>query len=739
MKKIIPVLFIFLAIIIFFWQFLVKGLLPIPSDTIIGLYHPFRDLYAKDYPNGIPFKNFLITDPVRQQYPWRELAIAMGKKLELPLWNPYNLSGTPLLANFQSAPFYLFNILFFIMPFYFAWSIVIFLGPLLGGIFLFLYLDNLKLNRWASIVGAITFSFSGFFVAWMEWGTITHVGLWMPLILLSIDKLILNKKNLKWAFIYLFSLASSFFAGHLQIFFYLFIFSWIYFLARWFGKKKNVLLLFFILNSLFLILTFVQWIPTLQFILLSARNIDKVGFNNPGWFIPWQNLVQFVTPDFFGNPTTLNYWGIWNYGEFVGYVGITSLMFSIFAIFSRRDKKTLFFGFTLLISLIFSLPTYIAKIPFVLHIPFLETAQPTRLLFITTFSLVVLSALGFDYLLRMKRKILIIYPLIFMSIIFAGLWIFIPKEHMAVVKNNLLLPTLLFICSSFLFLVLVTFQKKKRISMTICIMIVAVTAFDLLRFSWKFNPFTQKSYLFPSTATISFLQKNIGEFRIMSTDSRIMPPNFSSIYRLKSIDGYDPLYLLRYGELIAASERKKADINPPFGFNKIITPHNYDSKIIDLLGVKFVLSLSDLKSDKLKKVFQEGETRIYENKNVIPRAFFIKKIVFVNNNKETINKMFEDSFNLMNTAIIENADKELQNIKQTISGKANAVHYSENKVIMETDNAGIGFLVLTDSYYPTWHVTVDGIKEKIYRTDYNFRGVIVPAGKHTIEFYNSLF
>ena len=31
------------------------------------------------------------------------------------------------------------------------------------------------------------------------------------------------------------------------------------------------------------------------------------------------------------------------------------------------------------------------------------------------------------------------------------------------------------------------------------------------------------------------------------------------------------------------------------------------------------------------------------------------------------------------------------------------------------------------------------ILDKIYRTDYNFRGVIVPAKKHKVEFYSSLF
>src|SRR5437763_11395176 len=110
MKKVLPFLFLIGVCIAFFAPFFYKQLLPIPSDTIIGLYNPFRDVYAKAYPNGVPYKNFLITDPVRQQYPWRFLATELETNMQMPLWNPYNFSGTPLLANFQSAVFYPLNI-----------------------------------------------------------------------------------------------------------------------------------------------------------------------------------------------------------------------------------------------------------------------------------------------------------------------------------------------------------------------------------------------------------------------------------------------------------------------------------------------------------------------------------------------------------------------------------------------------------------------------------------------------
>jgi len=741
MKRILPYLFIILLTFVFFWQFFLKSLIPIPADTIIGLYHPFRDLYAKDYPNGIPFKNFLTTDPVRQQYIWRELAISAEKQFKLPLWNSYNFAGVPLLANFQSGSFYILNFLFFIMPFYMAWSLVIFLGPLMAGLFMLAYLSNLKLNKWGNLLGAITYAFSGFFVAWMEWGNITHVALWLPLILLSVDKIALNVKNKKlilWSFIYLLSLTFSFFAGHLQVFFYLLIFSFVYFVTRWiqFGLKKKIILIYLTLNVLFLIITSAQWIPGFQFISLSARDVDVINFNTSGWFIPWQHIIQFIVPDYFGNPTTLNYWGTWNYGEFIGYVGIIPLMLALFAMFHRRDKKTLFFGTLFFLAMIFSFPTFLAKIPYILKIPFLSTAQPTRLLFIVNFTLAVLSALGFDYLLK-SRKITIVYPLIFIASVMLGLWIFIPGDHFAVVKNNLLLPTLLFAVSFFLLITIVLLRKNNKLIKIICFIVILITTFDLFRFGWKFTPFTKTTYLFPSTKTIVFLQNNLKEFRIMTTDSRILPPNFSAVYKLRSIDGYDPLYLLRYGELVAASERGKADISVPFGFNRIITPHNYDSKIIDLLGVKYVLSLSNLDSSKLVKVFQEGQTMIFENKDVLPRVFFVNSLRLARDKKEAINILFESSINLAQVGVVEDKDKRL-NLDWSV-GLVNIIEYSEDKIVINTKNKNAGFLILTDTFYPTWKASVDGKTTKIYLTDYNFRGIVVPEGDHRIEFYNSLF
>lgn len=384
------------------------------------------------------------------------------------------------------------------------------------------------------------------------------------------------------------------------------------------------------------------------------------------------------------------------------------------------------------------MPTIFAKIPFILNIPFFDSAQPTRLLFLTDFSLSVLAAFGFDYFLRNTKGIF--YSLGFIFVVFVSLWgivLFNHSANMLVSKHNLIFPTAIFLISVACLVFYILYKridKNSNLFKVFPLLFLVIVVFDLLRFSLKFNPFVFKDYIFPNTQVISFLQKNLGDFRLMTTDSGIMPPNFSAFYRLSSVDGYDPLYLLRYGELISAVEREEPDINPPFGFNRIITPHNYSSSLINLLGIKYVLSLSDIKSKNLVKVFQEGQTQVYENKNVLPKAFFVKKTMLSNTKQEEINILFENKDSLRDVAVVEQTAS-----SNVATGTATIVKYEENKVDIKTQNKGDGFLVLTDSYYPTWKVKIDEQETRIYVADFNFRGIMVPKGDHIIEFYDNLF
>lgn len=762
---------IFIAIIALYIPTLVHGLVPVPSDTIIGLYHPFRDLFATEYPNGIPYKNFLITDPVRQIIPWKMLVIDSWKAFELPLWNPYEMTGKPLLANFQSGALYPLNILLFTPKFITGWTVFIIAQQILAGFFFYLYTQNLKLQRSASAIGTLAFTFSGFFIAWLQWGNIVHTVLWLPLILLAIDKISsqftvvgsqLKNKNKKisytlhpipypliiWSIILVLSLSFSLFAGHVQTHFYVVVLSLVYLLARLlYNKKWKHLILYLIPYALYLILTAIQWIPGLQFISLSARQADQVYTQQEGWFIPFHHLIQFVAPDFFGNPATLNYWGTWNYGEMVGYVGIVPLVFALFAVIAVKRKVIVFFAVALITSLIFAVHNPIAEVPFMLNIPFISSSQPTRLLFIAVFALSVLASFGFDHLFRnaeKSRKTVLQLSGVFLilSCTLVLLWSMaalqvqwlgdVTSENWAVAKRNLVVPTALFagmVVSAIVALVCI----KSRIKYVIPVIFVVITVFDLLRFSHKFLPFTPQDYLFPPTQTTTFLDEQPEPKRVLSLNNEVMPPNFLTAYRTASVDGYDPLYTLWYARFVTMLDRSMVtdDIVP---FNRIVTPRNLESNLMPLLNAEYILATQQTSVPvELEQVFEEGQTVVYKNSVALPRVFFVPTVhVYTSENRQLSGLLDHD---LSVEAIIET---EVENT-EFATGSASIIRYDMNKVEIATTNEGEGFLVFTDAFYPTWKAYIDTQQTEIYRTNFAFRGVIVPAGEHTVVFKNSLF
>lgn len=740
-KKFGAIIILILAILFFYSPLIISQRLPVPADTIVGLYNPFRDLYSHAYPNGIPFKNFLITDPVRQTYVWKELAIDTLRNGNLPVWNPYEMTGKPLIGNFQSAVFYPLNIFFFIFPFSYSWALLIVTQSLLFGIFMYLYLRNIKLSKFSSLLGSTAITFSGFSIAWLEWGTIISTAVWLPLILLSIDKLFLTKKRAKvWISVLLLAYVFSFFAGHLQTLFYLYLVSLGYFVLRWFENKKTLstAIYFISINIVFIAITFVQWFPTLQFILLSARGSDQSFTTIEGWFIPWNHLIQFVAPDFFGNPSTLNYWGTWNYGEMIGYVGIVPLVLSGYSLYTR-NRTSLFFLVTALICFLMAFPTGISSIPFILKIPLISTAQPTRLLFPIVFSLCVLASIGFEYLINIKKMDLKKYfPPMIIGLIFIGMWLLILTKsplffgidsNVLIAKRNIVFPFIVFCIFSVLVVFLVR-VKSNKLRTGVLSIILLLSFIDLLRFSQKFTPFTDPSYLYPNTKTVSFLKAQKGLFRVAVLDRQIMPPNLLTHYKIQTIEGYDPLYLNSYAQYIAVLERNRPDMQEPYGFNRIITPHNFNSPLFDFLNVRYVLTLSEINSTKLTKVFEEGQTKIYENKSALPRIFFVEKVISENNE---IKSLFQND--LSRVAVVSGMDT---SDKLLTIGEVTIISYTENTISLTTENSGDGYLVMSDAYYPTWKAYVDGVRTSIYITDHAFRGVFVPKGKHTVQFKDSL-
>ena len=164
--------------------------------------------------------------------------------------------------------------------------------------------------------------------------------MWLPLILLTINK-IFTKNSPYWFLILIFAVSQTFLSGHFQTAIYVLLASLI-FLA--FSLKLNPKLkpLAKVIIGAFLgiLIASPQILPSIEFVMFSARNTDQGYFSGrTDWFIPLQHLIQIIAPDFFGNPTTLNYWGVWNYGEFVSYFGIVPLSLAIFCMLNYKNIR----------------------------------------------------------------------------------------------------------------------------------------------------------------------------------------------------------------------------------------------------------------------------------------------------------------------------------------------------------------------------------------------------------------
>ena len=742
-----PALFLIIATGILFFPFLSRGLIPLPGDIVLGAYHPFKDVIWQGRVAGFPVKNFTIFDAIRQLYPWRWLAIEIIKDGSWPLWNSYQFTGTPLLAQIFTAVFYPLNFFFFIFNFKFAWGLLIFLQPILAGFFTYLFLRNLKLSQLAALMGATAFAFSSFLMMRLEWNIVGHTACWLPLALLAINKL-KERIKLKWFFLFIFSLAFSFLGGYLQAVIYIYFLVFFYSFFRLWGERKRKIAIKaglalgvgFVL-SLFLVA--IQTLPLLEVLRLSGR------VNNPEamvrFFLPWRHLIMFVAPDFFGNPATGNYWGASNYTEFCGYLGIGSLFLASLTLFGRQKREARFWQLIVLISFLFITSNPLTQFLLKIQLPVFSNLTPSRLIFPINFSLAILAALGVDWLerersfSRLKKRLtlavtVLVFAFVFIILIFLAGFLFWPRwqENALVSGRNLVLPFGLLLVNLFLISLFLR-VRKKRWRQGVIFLFLVVLIFDLLRQAKKYNSFIEPQLIFPSTKTVKFLQRQEELFRFQKTDVELFPGNFQIAYGLEAIDGYDPFFSQRFARLASVGNGLGVE-NLGREFERDIFLGNHASPIFELLNTKYVLSLRDLSyQSHLKLIMEEGKTRLYENLRASPRAFLVDKVIVEPDEKQMLSLMLERG--LSQEVILEKEISLSPEVDPAVDEEVVNLYYpSANKAVVEVAAPKEKILVLADSFYPGWEVLIDQEPREILRVNYNLRGVKVPAGEHRVDF-----
>jgi uncharacterized membrane protein YfhO len=122
-----------------------------------------------------------------------------------------------------------------------------------------------------------------------------------------------------------------------------------------------------------------------------------------------------------------------------------------------------------------------------------------------------------------------------------------------------------------------------------------------------------------------------------------------------------------------------------------------------------------------------------ENLTVMPRVWMSYKPFVDSSDESTIKTLSDSTFNYREAVIVDR-DPELK--IDTIPGKnkVQITGYELNKISISAETDKNGMLVLSEIFYPSWKVYVDGIEKPILRCDYSLRAVAIEKGKHQVIF-----
>jgi len=115
----------------------------------------------------------------------------------------------------------------------------------------------------------------------------------------------------------------------------------------------------------------------------------------------------------------------------------------------------------------------------------------------------------------------------------------------------------------------------------------------------------------------------------------------------------------------------------------------------------------------------------------LPRAFMVPGYRFMAGDK-IMDTYYEASFQPRSEVLLEEKIDFVSS--EHFEGRVASIEYSSNKVVLETEQTGNGFLVLLDSWFPGWEVKVDGAPGRILKANHFYRAVQLGSGRHTLEF-----
>jgi hypothetical protein len=624
--------------------------------------------------------------------------------MRFPLWDPHHWNGQPFLGQWTGAAMPLNWPLFVLGGFregeirldLMNWYFV--LVHWIGAVFCYALCRDLERSRGAAILAAVIFAFGGYFGN-TDWPEIFTACVWIPLVFLFLLRAVRGERPVSSAAASGMFCGMAWLAGHHQAPFYLTVAVMAVWAMIAIARSDWMTLRYGAITVGFAgAVGALQIIPGHEYGKLAIR---WAGAPSPlGWqdTVPYMVHVQFsLQPqDFFG--IVIPHLG----GHVSLLAGVVALIASAAAIHGCWGQLPVrVFAGVAIGGLLFALAE-LNVFYGVLYslVPGFEKARvPARAAMLWSFAVAPLAAYGIDRLAGIDRSRWVSRLLRTGALFFIPAFLLLAMKAPEFVGRVELLGVYLMAAAGLLAL-----GARWMVPGLIALSMIEISAGRIL--TPHPNPQGVLAKLSEHKEAVKFLENQTKPFRVQTGDE--ISYNFGDWHRLDTLGGFSAGVTANIMGIAWPGEKTRR-----------------------MLGVKYVVAKKP-STEGLREVFASSNGwKVFEDREALPRAWVVHQVKQVANPEKVREEIALPATDLRRHAFLTAPAPTLEACEDR-----EEISWQENKaatIRFAVDAACKGLVVVSDTWYPGWTAAVDGVEREILEVNGAIRGVVVEAGRHTVE------
>ena len=627
--------------------------------------------------------------------------------MRFPLWDPYQWNGQPFLGQWTGAAMPLNWPLFVLGGFregkirtdLLHWYFL--LVHWLGAVFCYWLCRDLGRSRAAAILAGCLFAFGGYFGN-ADWPEVFTGVVWTPLVFLFLFRAMDGRKPLANAALAGVFCGLSWLSGHHQAPLYLTLaVAGIWFCRALLNRDWKLAWLGAVTLAFTALTGAMQLLPGREYGQLAMR---WAGTPEP---LSWKEIVPYAVHEHY-SLVPLHAVGIlfpFDGGHVSLFVGVVGVLLAVAGLRSSRDDLAVrVLAATAAAGILFAMPVFNPFYGvFYNLLPMFEKARvPARTVMLFSFAVAPLAAYGLDFLRERTPSSLPRWLLVAGAAGFAAAFALREAAKLEFVDRLSGTGLVLLMASGVLL-------AGGRLMPAGLIVLSMIEMSRGRAFVPTERPESLTRPLWSHKDIVEFLKQQPAPFRVETSPE--IPHNFGDWNLIESVGGFTAGVTANLHRLGWSSQRTR-----------------------DLLGITYSIAKQPTQSNQEEVFASTSGWKVFRNPTAFPRAWVVHEALRVPGPDAVPSQIANPGVDLRRTAVIVAESPALETCEGGAEGEAvRWVERQASRIRFEVEARCRGLVVVTDTWYPGWRATVNGQTADILEVDGAFRGVVVNAGKNSVE------